>query len=192
MACHNKGREMYISVKRGVWCDAVKTIWSSYLGAGSIRVVRIQIVFYRTPKDQVDYQTLGRLSWISCLAKSWWYSEKLWSFRTLTVHNHQDRWRNLAPKTSRVSVPVAYSAPPVSKPARNTSWLGPRSQTVQTTCLLKIQLWRINSKKKTEISNKLKQLTPILTSDQTLFGPTVLLNRNLTGCDWRQPTLIHR
>lgn len=135
-------------------------------------------VFYRTPKGQVDYQTLGRLSWISCLTKSWWYSEKLWSFQTLTVHNHQDRWRNLAPKTSRVSVPVAYSAPPVSKPARNTSWVGPRSRTVQTTCLLEIQPWRINSKKKIEISNKLKQQTPILTSDQTLFDPTVLLTRN--------------
>lgn len=130
-----QGRDVYIHVERDWNNVSTSKLWLTSAQALS-RWSYPDNVFYKTPTGKVDYQTLDRLSWISCLAKSWWYSEKLWSFQTPTVHNHQGRWTNLEPKTSHVSVPVTYSAPPVLRPARNTSWLDPTSRTVQTTFLL--------------------------------------------------------
>lgn len=84
--------------------------------------------FCRTPEGLGGFRTLDLLSWTSYWAKSWWYSEILWSFRTPTARSPRDRWTSLAPETCRVSAPVTCSAPPVATLVRNTR---PSDQTSQ-------------------------------------------------------------
>lgn len=109
--------------------------------------------FCRTPGEQGGAQILGRLSWTSCWAMSWLYSETLWSFPTLTARSHRGRWTSLERETCHVSVLVTYSVPPVVTRVQNTRRTDQTSQTAQT-LLFKNKLVAVYTKAKKKNNNK--------------------------------------